>query len=178
MALCPCGACVLSLKPVMLIHTLDQAISKQAITALQKALGDRLLAVILFGSRARGEVSPDSDWDLLVIAEGLPERLFERHMFLKRLLPPGCRGAVSLIARTPEELEAHLPSLFLDIAVDGKILYDPRAYAARRLATLRQLIEESGLYRQRTEAGDVWQWKKEPCGPWALKVEKERSLYY
>ena len=35
---------------------------------------DRLVAVVLFGSRARGEGSETSDWDLLVIAEGLPPR--------------------------------------------------------------------------------------------------------
>ena len=151
---------------------LEQEISRQTIEALLKALDNCLVAVILFGSQARGEASAGSDWDLLVIAEGLPERHFERHLYLKRLLPPRWRGAVSLLAKTPDEFEAHLPSLYLDIALDGQILYDPRGYAVERLAALRDLIEESGLYRERTEAGDVWRWQKEPSGPWALEWKK------
>lgn len=151
---------------------LEQEIPKQAVAALQAALGDRLMAVVLFGSRARGDARETSDWDLLVIAEGLPEKMFERHLFLKGLLPSDCRGAISLLAKTPEEFESHLASLYLDIALDGQILYDPRGYAHQRLASLRRLISKAGLYRERTEAGDVWRWQKQPSGPWELEWEK------
>jgi predicted nucleotidyltransferase len=37
---------------------------------LDAAFGRRLKGVILFGSRARGEVAPDSDMDLMVLLEG------------------------------------------------------------------------------------------------------------
>lgn len=150
----------------------EQETPAQAVTALQTALTDRLVAVVLFGSRARGVAHEASDWDLLIIAEGLPERPFDRRFFLKRLLPPGCGEAVSLLARTPKEFESHLPSLYLDIALDGQILYDPHGYAAERLSTLRRLIERLGLYRERTEAGDLWRWQKEPAGLWALEWER------
>lgn len=156
----------------MQTHHLEQGIPEQAVEGLQRALDASLVATILFGSQARGEASAESDWDLLVIAEGLPERPFERHLFMKQLLPTNCRGAVSLLARTPEEFEAHLPSLYLDVALDGQILYDPRGYAAERMGALKRLIQEVGLYRERTEAGDVWRWQKEPSGPWALEWEK------
>lgn len=148
-------------------HTLGEAI-----TALQAGLGGRLMAVVLFGSRARGEASAESDWDMLIIAEGLPSKPFERHLFLKRLLPPGCRGAVSFLAKTPEEFELHLASIYLDIALDGQVLYDPRGYAQRQLTAIHHLIERAGLYRERTVAGDVWRWQKEPSGPWILEWER------
>lgn len=154
------------------IKNAKHEISGQPIESLKIALGSRLVAVILFGSQAREEASAGSDWDLLVIAEGLPERYFDRHLFLKRLLPPRWRGAVSLLAKTPEEFEAHLPSLYLDIALDGQILYDPRGYAVERLTALKNLIEEAGLYRERTESGDVWRWQKEPSGPRFLEWKK------
>ncbi len=160
------------MKGMMQEGHLEQEIPQQAVAALQAALGDCLVAVVLFGSRARGEAHEASDWDLLVIAEGLPERLFDRHLFLKRFLPPSCCGAVSLIAKTPEEFESYLASLYLDVALDGQILYDPREYARQRLASLRQLISKAGLYRERTEAGDVWQWQEQPVGPWELEWEK------
>lgn len=160
------------MEKTMQTHHLEQGIPEQAVAGLQRALDASLVATILFGSQARGEASAESDWDLLVIAEGLPERPFERHLFMKQLLPTNCRGAVSLLARTPEEFEAHLPSLYLDVALDGQILYDPRGYAAERMGALKRLIQEVGLYRERTEAGDVWRWQKEPSGPWALEWEK------
>jgi predicted nucleotidyltransferase len=37
-----------------------------------KLFGDRLNAIVLFGSRARGESKKHSDFDILVIAENLP----------------------------------------------------------------------------------------------------------
>lgn len=151
---------------------LEEGISDQVVAALRTALGDRLVAVVLFGSRARGEASAESDWDLLVIAEGLPEHPLERRRFLRQLLPQRCQGAVALLVRTPEEFDGHLPSLYLDIALDGRILYDPKGYAAEHLATLQRLIEEAGLYRERTRAGDVWRWKEPPRGPWVMSWKK------
>lgn len=141
----------------------------QAIAALQTHIGSRLIAVVLFGSQARGEASAESDWDLLIIAEGLPSKPFGRHLFLKQLLPPGCRGAVSLLAKTPEEFERHVASIYLDIALDGQVLYDPYGYAERQLTALHDLIERAGLYRERTVAGDVWRWRKVPSSSWTLE---------
>ena len=134
----------------------DNEILAPAVEVLQRALGPMLVAVVLYGSRARGDAHPDSDWDLLVIARGLPERPVERLVYLKRLLPVSCRGAISLLAKTPAEFEATLPSLFLDITLDGQILHDPNSYAAAHMARIRRLIDQTGLSRQRTPAGDMW----------------------
>ncbi len=42
---------------------------------LQQAHGDRLKGVVLYGSEARGEATPDSDIDVLVLLQG-PIRLW------------------------------------------------------------------------------------------------------
>jgi uncharacterized protein len=45
----------------------EQHIAADFIAKLQKKFGPRLLSVILFGSRARGEAKSGSDMDLLVV---------------------------------------------------------------------------------------------------------------
>ena len=137
-------------------------IAELATQALQESLADRLVAVVLFGSRARGEAAPDSDWDLLVIAEELPSGALSRRLFLKGLLPPACRGAVSIIARTRAEFDSHISSLYLDLALDGKVLHDTAGYAAGKLGRLRVLLARSELTRERLASG--YQWK--PRGEW------------
>lgn len=149
---------------------LDQEVPIQAVGGLRRALGERLLAVVLFGSRARGDDQPWSDWDLLVIAEGLPENPVERQRLLADAVGAAADGSISHLARTPAEIERRIQSLHLDIALDGRILYDPRGYAAERLGSLRRLMKQVGLYREQTPTGEVWRWKREPSVPWVLGV--------
>jgi predicted nucleotidyltransferase len=147
----------------------QEAILFQLVMALQEGLGERLVAVVLYGSRARDQAREASDWDLFVIATDLPARLWERHLLLKRFLPALYRGAVSLLAKTPQEFEKKIFSLYLDIAQDGKILFDPQGYAHRRLAALQRLMAETGLYRKESRGGQVWRWQQKPRQPWELQ---------
>ena len=41
--------------------------------ALDEAYGDRIERVVLFGSRARGDARPDSDWDVAVFLKDLKD---------------------------------------------------------------------------------------------------------
>lgn len=123
------------------------------LSALQQGLGDSPVAVVLFGSRARGEADANSDWDLLVIAHDLPEKPFQRHLHLKQMLPADWRGQVAVLAKTPAEFESYLTSLFLDIALDGIILHDTQGYMTGRLAHLRRLIQESWALNLGRNAG-------------------------
>jgi len=147
-----------------------QAIA-EVVAALRQGLGDNLVAIVLFGSRARDEADETSDWDLLVIAHHLPEKLFQRHLQLKAMLPVGWRGQVSILARTPEEFTASLPALFLDIALDGIVLYDIDNYVAKRLTGLKRLLEKRGLHRERVQREIVWRWQRFPGFDWALEWE-------
>jgi predicted nucleotidyltransferase len=149
---------------------IEQDVARQAVEALRAGLGERLVAVVLYGSRTRGDAHERSDWDLLVIAEGLPEGYWDRCQFIGRLLSR-CTGPVVAIAKTPAEFEERAISLYLDIALDGRILYDPRGYTGQKLALLQRLIEKLGLYRERTEAGNLWQWTEPPTSPWKLAWE-------
>jgi predicted nucleotidyltransferase len=46
-------------------------IMRQFRAALDKAYGDRIERVVLFGSRARGDARPDSDYDVAVFLRGM-----------------------------------------------------------------------------------------------------------
>ena len=147
----------------------QEDVLSQIVAALREGLGERLVAMVLYGSRARGQAREASDWDLFIIATDLPKQLWERHILLKGFLPPAYRGGVSLLAKTPREFEEKISSLYLDIAQDGQILFDPQGYAHRRLAVLQRLIAETGLYRKKSPGGEVWRWRQKPTQPWALQ---------
>ena len=46
-------------------------------TALDAAYGDRLGRVVLYGSRARGDANPDSDYDIAVFLRDMGDRWTE-----------------------------------------------------------------------------------------------------
>lgn len=52
---------------------------QEAKKRLQAIYGDRLRRVILYGSRARGDATEDSDVDVLVVLEGPIENLYEEY---------------------------------------------------------------------------------------------------
>lgn len=143
----------------------------EVVEALRRGLGEDLVSVVLFGSRARGEAGPESDWDLLVLARCLPEKTLQRHFHLKRMLPEAWRGRIALLAKMPEEFEARLPALYLDIALDGIVLHDTEGYVADRLERLRNLLKQRGLHRARVDREMAWRWKQFPGFDWSLEWE-------
>jgi len=150
----------------------DAAVLDEAVQAMKQGLGADLVAVVLFGSQARGEADANSDWDLLLLARRLPEKPWQRHTQLKRLLPEAWRGRVSLLAKTPTEFEAHLLALYLDVALDGVVLYDTGDYMAQRLAYLRELLARRGLRRERAGGEMTWRWRQAPGPGWTLEWER------
>ncbi len=139
--------------------------------AFHEQLGDRLVAMVLFGSRARNEAGVDSDWDLLLIADELPQKAFDRHLFVKRLLPSDWRGIVSIAAKTPQEFDASVQALYLDIALDGIVLFDKETYVTERLAFLKRQLAEQGLYRMKEGESLLWRWQVDPHGDWSFEWE-------
>ncbi|CCJ08635.1 nucleotidyltransferase domain-containing protein [Methylocystis sp. SC2] len=55
----------------------DDPVLKGFRAAVAEIYGDRLERVVLFGSRARGDAQPDSDYDVAVFLHEMPDRLAE-----------------------------------------------------------------------------------------------------
>jgi len=55
----------------------NNPILKRFKTALDEIYGDRIDRVVLFGSRARGDAHPDSDYDIAVFLRDMPDRFAE-----------------------------------------------------------------------------------------------------
>ncbi len=81
--------------------------------------------VILFGSEARGEASEESDLDLLVVEESVPDRTAEM-VRLNRLLRP-LRLAVDLLVVSEEKFQYWRDTpgnVYYEAATEGQILYE------------------------------------------------------
>jgi hypothetical protein len=134
------------------VSTPDREVERELERFCREARERRARAVILFGSRARGEHTEESDADICLIAEDLPEDLFQR-----RYPAPSGYRYLSVFGYHPQEF-LHLLSegnLFvLDIAHEGRCLYDDNF-----IAQAHEAYEEaiSRYHLRRTERG--WCWK-------------------
>jgi Nucleotidyltransferase domain len=152
------------------MRTPTQAVAElhPVVEALINGLPGTLWGVVLFGSAARAEATETSDLDLLVVADDLPEAFGERVRLLRRLAPTPLRGKIALIAKTRNEFEAGFPSYYLDLGLDGIVLYDQEWYMEGKIERIRELIEVAGLTRRRIDHGFVWRWREPPAGHWRI----------
>jgi predicted nucleotidyltransferase len=82
--------------------------------------------VILFGSYAYGEPTPDSDLDLLVIAQTNDAPLIRRVNLRRALMDRNRKIPLELLVLTPEELFMGLESgdpFLMEIVNKGSVLY-------------------------------------------------------
>lgn len=152
-------------QPAQLIQQLQPVVA-----ALQGALGDDLIALVLFGSRARGDARPESDWDLLLIADNLPASPLRRGDYIHSFLPHEWRYRVNLLAHTPTEWFGRVTPLALDVALDGVLLYDnSQNLIPARLSALREQLAQLRLERQAIDNEWIWLWRDEPQRHWELE---------
>lgn len=142
------------------------------IQQVQKAVGDRVVSVVLYGSVGRGTARPDSDVDLLVILRDAPSsywkrlqpfllilRQMRRERCWKSLEEEGLNPFLSLLVLSLEEAkENHY--LYLDMIEDARILVDRDEFFRRKLESLRRRLQELGAQKVRRDGN--WYWDLKP----------------
>jgi len=138
--------------------------------ALRARLGEDLVSVVLYGSEARGDSRPDSDFDFLVVCGDLPASRLRRADILPdvrgRMTPllrearsRGLEPYFSVLWKTPEE--ASRPSLlYLDMVEDARMIEDRDGFFAGVLERLRTRLRERGA--RRIPIGNSWYWDLKP----------------
>lgn len=152
-----------------LLRRYDQLLDR-LLGVLKEHYGSRLVSCAVFGSVGRGTPRQDSDIDMLIVARDLSQgRLHRVEEFLpvetaiepdlKAAVPAGAAILLSPVFKTPEEVDAGSP-LFLDMAEDAKILYDPDGFLSTYLEELRARLRKLGARRIRR--GNAWYWDLKP----------------
>ncbi len=113
----------------------------------------KVCGVLLFGSVARGKAKPfrsyESDIDLIVVIEDLPEDL-EKRMLYKIEVEKGTRSRIQAIWMTPKELEEHIGAkseYILDAFDEGIIIYDPEGFLEKKRSELSDELHKKGVSR-------------------------------
>lgn len=104
-------------------------------------------AIILFGSYATGNFTEESDIDLCLVADKMPEEELARRTLPHLHRPPKVR----VIGFEPEEFLQYLRGLrFLafDIVADGIVVYDDGLYEKLQ-ETYHEAIKSHGITRLR-----------------------------
>jgi len=87
--------------------------------------------IILFGSRARGNATEMSDYDLLILKKDLISNRMTAQMLYKELLP--FRVAVDLIVDTPENYDKYKSEksfIYYQINKSGIVIYEKKRNSA------------------------------------------------
>ena len=80
--------------------------------------------IILFGSRARGDAKPDSDYDLLIIKSDIEDEIKIARQIYRNLI--GVDESVDLMVEKPETLEKHRNSvgyIYKTVLKEGIVVY-------------------------------------------------------
>jgi len=128
--------------------------------------GGRLVTLAVFGSVARNTMRPDSDVDMLIVADPLPRGRLARvdefrtvELQLDPLLlaaaQVGIHTTLSPVLKTPAEVEQGSP-LFLDMTDQVQILYDKDDFFKSYLERLRARLKAQGAKRVRLRGGYYW----------------------
>jgi predicted nucleotidyltransferase len=156
--------------PLTSISAQSESLLVHVLAACQQHYGPRLVSVAVFGSVGRGTPHPESDLDLLIVADDLPDGRLQRVAefgavevaltpHLAEMRAAGLSPQVSPIFKTPDEAQRGSP-LFLDMIEDARVLYDRGGFLQETLAQFKARLDRLG--GRRIWRGNAWFWDLKP----------------
>ncbi|MGB9717134.1 MAG: nucleotidyltransferase domain-containing protein [Thermoproteota archaeon] len=107
----------------------------------------KLKLVVLFGSYARGDFTEESDIDVCVVAEDLPENVFERRSLSGLYKVSGLRAVGYFPGEFLKELEK--PNFFLhDVLEDGLIVHHDGSFLKSVMEKRDMVKKKLGLVKE------------------------------
>ncbi|MDD5587254.1 MAG: nucleotidyltransferase domain-containing protein [Alphaproteobacteria bacterium] len=93
-------------------------------TELDRTYGDRIERIVLFGSRARGEARPDSDYDIALFLKDMPEERWRKREHISEVTMPilDDTGAVVNVVMLPAGSYENRTLFMHEIRKDGREL--------------------------------------------------------
>ena len=132
------------------------------LAAVEAEFGQSLVTLAVFGSVARGTATPESDLDVLIVADGLPDGRMNRvaaidrvEETLVRLDTSHARLRISPVIKTPAEAARGSP-LYWDMTEHVLILHDRDGFLARTLEGVRARLAALGA--RKVVRGNAWYW--------------------
>jgi hypothetical protein len=136
----------------------------------RKRYGNRLVSLAVFGSWARGRATPESDIDVLLVADDLPGSRRKRVAEFSRVETDtdaarrriwsgfDAQSSLSPVIKTPEEVKSGGP-IFLDMTDWCDVLFDEDGFLRSYLDELRTRMARLGTRRHRRKGGYYWEYK-------------------
>lgn len=132
-------------------------LDQEFLESLIDAFPARPIAVVLFGSVARGEDTAASDIDLLIVFDrGVPitrslYRGFDETVDISHFRYPANPHMVSL-----PESPGDCGSLWFEVALDGVVLWEDGSKVSRFLRSVRQFTSGGGITRKTAYGHPYW----------------------
>jgi len=135
----------------------DPAGPATAVVARAAAIhGAALIGVVAYGSWARGEATPDSDVDALIVLAS--DATLQRRLYLAWDEAPLAWAGLRVephVVRLPD-LDEPPSGLWAEVALDGIVLHDPGLTVSRHLARVRRRIAGGELARRDAHGQPYW----------------------
>lgn len=122
----------------------------------------RVISICIYGSYARGAATKDSDIDILVIANDIAKKRIDRtDAIIKIKDAMALKTPADILLLTEDECIAnfrgHNP-LFLDIVLDGVVVFDTNEFIKALVEKTREYMKEKGIRR----IGTLWKFPVKP----------------
>lgn len=144
----------------VLVQAIENGISSSGLEGnetriIEKAksqFGSAFVGLLLYGSKARGDAYDTSDTDLLLVVDQSVR--IERDLYRTWDVALPTEISINISHLPPTARDAG--SLWLECALDARILFDPTGAIRKRLDEIKELILSGAFVRRTTHGQGYW----------------------